>query len=343
MTFPGKFRRRSFWQGAIVVLAAVVLVAVACFFVWRPPPRMCDIPVLMYHNVCGGDGPLTIWQVAEEEFSRQMDELDHAGYETVLPCDIERASRGLCHLPRKPVVITFDDGYAGVAEFAEPILAKHGFRAICYVIVDRLGETGQPRTSFDSGPLLTAEEAGAMHARGTVLLGSHSLTHVRNPAALAAEIRLSRYRLRERTGVKSRDYCYPFGLYGYDAMYAALRDSHYRTALICEDRMFRFGVDTNLLAIPRLSVYGGRHSVGFVGIAPDTGKVALTNGAMRIPLKVVARREADGRIWETDMQWVRAGKKVVFSLPAEALAAPCLLEARDKAGLFLYASAPLRQ
>ncbi len=292
----------------------------------------------MYHNVCGGDGPLSVWQVSAEEFERQMEELDQAGYETILPNDIARAAHGWRRLPRKPVVITFDDGYAGVAEFAEPVLAKHGFRAICYVIVNRLGEPGGPRTSFDSGPLMTTDEAAALHARGTVLLGSHSLTHVPNPKKLTAEISAARYRLRERTGVKSRDYCYPFGLHGSDAMYAALRDSHYSTALICEDKMFRFGVETNLFAIPRLSVYGGRHAVGFAGVDGNSGKVAVTNGGMRIPLKVVARRESDGAVWETDLQRVAGRKAAVFILPAEALAAPCLLEARDKAGLFTYAT-----
>lgn len=323
---------------APLVLATVpaVAVLVAVFALWRgfrPAPR--DIPVLMYHNVLDGEN-LSKWQVSADEFAAQMDRLADAGYETILPHDIARASRGWGRLPPKPVVITFDDGYEGVKTFAEPILARHGFRAICYVIVNRLGGEGADRAAFDSGPLLSTNEVAAMAARGTVAFGSHSLSHIPVPVRLSTEIRQSRYRLRELTGVKTHDYCYPFGLHGYDHMYAALRESHYETAMICDDRMFRFGADTNLFAIPRLSVYGGRHAVGLAAEDPVGGTVTITNGGMPLPLKAVIRRESDGRTWETEPQWAGGRGVPVYRFPPDAFEEPHRVEAWDKAGLFRY-------
>lgn len=305
---------------------------------WRAhQTRPRDIPVLMYHNVLR-DGELSVWQVSEEEFERQMGQLEEAGYTTVLPEDIERASRGWGWLPKKPVVITFDDGYEGVAAFAEPILARHGMKAICYAVVGLLAKEGEERATFDSGPLLTAAEAAAMAGRGVVALGSHSLSHCRgNPAALAAEIGPSRGELRRRTGVKPSDYCYPHGLYGYDYMYEALRRSHYRTAMACGDRMFRYGTETNLLAIPRLSVYGGRHALRVEGVRAEEGEVLLGNpGGARIPLKVRVTDEAGGRQWESGVQWVGGKGTTAFRFPAEALAGERKIEAWDKEGIFRY-------
>lgn len=320
---------------AALALAVLLAAAMAAWRAHQLRPR--DIPVLMYHNVLGGDGDLSVWQVSAEEFAAQMDQLDEAGYTPVLPADIERASRGRGWLPAKPVVITFDDGYEGVLTHAEPILARHGFRAICYVIVDRLAGEGADRASFDSGPLLSTNEVAAMAARGTVAIGTHSLTHVANPGRLSNEIRRARYRLRELTGVKSRDYCYPFGLHGYDHMYAALRESHYTTALVCDDRMFHYGTDTNLLAIPRLSVYGGRHDVVLAAADPASGTISLSNAGKPIPLRAILRRESDGRAWAPEnLQWVGGGRDAAYRFPPEAFAAPYRVEAWDKAGLFRY-------
>jgi len=320
---------------AAAALAVLLAVARAVQRAHQLRPR--DIPVLMYHNVLGGDGVLNVWQVAEDEFAAQMDQLDEAGYTPVLPADIERASRGWGWLPDKPVVITFDDGYEGVLTFAEPILARHGFRAICYVIVDRLGGEGAERGSFHSGPLLSTNEVAAMAARGTVAFGSHSLTHIAHPEVLAAEIRGARYLLREKTGARSRDYCYPFGLYGYDSMYAALRECHYKTAMTCDDRVFRYGTDTNLLAIPRLSVYGGRHDIAVAAADPAAGTVSLVNDGRPLPLRAVLRRESDGRAWASDdVLEVRGDTVADYRFPPEAFAAPYRVEAWDKAGLFRY-------
>ena len=327
--------KKTLRSAAVAAAVAIAALAAAHAVQRARQLRPRDIPVLMYHNVLDGD-ELGVWQVSAEEFARQMDQLAEAGYETVLPAEIERASRGWGWLPRKPVVITFDDGYEGVATFAEPVLAKHGFKAICYVIVDRIGGEGADRASFDSGPLLSTNEVAAMAARGTVAVGSHSLMHVPDPRRLSEEIRQSRYKIRRLFGVKTRDYCYPFGLHGYDHMDAALRESRYTTALICDDRMFRYGTDTNLFAIPRLSVYGGRHAIGLAAVDPAAGTVAVTNGGVPIPLKAVVRRESDGRVWESDVRRVGGPAATRYEFPAEAFAEPFRVEAWDKAGLFRY-------
>ncbi len=326
--------KNSLFTWGLAGITAAAALGVAAWRAHQLRPR--DIPVLMYHNVLQ-DGELSVWQVSEEEFGRQMAQLEEAGYTTVLPRDIERASRGWGWLPEKPVVITFDDGYEGVAKCAEPILARHGMKAICYPVVGLLAKEGEERATFDSGPILTAAEAAAMARRGVVALGSHSLTHSRgNPRQLAAEIGPSRGELRRRTGVKPSDFCYPHGLHGYDYMYDALRRSHFRTAMACGDRMFRYGTDTNLLAIPRLSVFGGRHDIRVESVLPEKGEVWLVNSGSRIPLRVRIEDEAGNRRWESDMQTVGGTGPVVYRFPPEALEGERSIEAWDQAGLFRY-------
>lgn len=316
-----------------------LLLLLAAFLAWRRAalhPR--DIPVLMYHNVLPDEEATDAYKVSASEFARQMDELAAAGYRTVLPNDIFLASHGRRPLPRKPVVITFDDGYQGVMECAEPILARHGFRAICYAVTARLGGEGAERTSFDSGPLLSTNEAAAMAARGVVALGSHSRTHRPQPRTLVREIPESRYELRRLTGAKSKDYSYPHGLYGYPEMYEALRKGKFRTAVVCEDRMFRYGTETNLLAIPRLTVYGGRHAVRLVSVDPQAGRIVFSNDGTTLPLKAVVRDAETGEVrGESEVRRIGGGVPASFRVPPSAFEGGAFrIEARDKAGLFDY-------
>lgn len=315
----------------------VLLLAAAGVLEWRAEalaPR--DLPVLMYHNVLPDAEATDVYKVGVSEFERQMNELAAAGYSTVLPSDIYFASRGLRPLPRKPVVITFDDGYLGVAQNAEPVLARHGFRAICYAITARLGGEGDARNSFKSGPLLSTNEAAAMHARGTVVLGSHSQMHIPEPKRLAREIPDSRRELRKTTGAKTRDYSYPHGLFGYPAMYEALRKGKFRTAVVCENTMFHYGSDTNLLAIPRLSVFGGRHAVRLVSADPEKAEVVLANDGDPLPLQVMVRDRKSGRAWGSEPKRIGGGGSARYEFPSEAFSGDWTLEARDKAGLFEY-------
>lgn len=328
MNEPAKMLRPL---GVAAAIAAAVFAAPGCK---RVPPAPRDIPVLMYHNVLPDDPSLTVWQVSDAEFAWQMDQLAAAGFVPVLPGDVARAAEGRGDLPAKPVVITFDDGYEGVMRNAEPILARRKFRGVCYVVAGLLAGEGDARASFDSGPLLSTNEAAAMAARGVVAVASHSLTHPRgNVPRLTREIGTSLEVVR-RLGGDVRSYCYPFGLHGYDAMYAALRENGYLTAMACGDGMFRFGADTNLFAIPRVSVFGGHHDLALLAADPASGVVFSNDGAP-LPLRAVVRDPSTGREWRGDLATV-GPRPVAFAFPPEAFDGPREFEAWDKFGIFRY-------
>lgn len=343
-------------KAAIAVLLAAALLAVAArgaVLLWN---RGREIPVLMYHNVLAAEN-LSVWQVSADEFARQMAELKAAGYRTILPDDIWRAARGLSLLPRRPVVVTFDDGYEGVLTFAEPVLARHGFKAICYVIVGRLAGEGGNRGAFDSGPLLSTNEVAAMNARGTITFGSHSMTHKAFPQQLAAEIPESRHALRRLTGVRTKSYCYPHGLHGYGFMDEALRHGKFRTALRCDDEIFRFSRDADLYRIPRVSVYGGRHDfiIKSFSLGGGGARAVAANEGVAMPVRCLLREKSTGRTFLSDGEAVRigqgrksAGPSARFAwaaLPPDLDAASVEVVVCEQNGLFTYATrrpAPVR-
>jgi peptidoglycan/xylan/chitin deacetylase (PgdA/CDA1 family) len=105
------------------------------------------VPILMYHYIRQPPPIRADWigfklSVSPADFTAQVDSLWRSGYHPVDLNDIRAYFAGKQPLPSKPIVITFDDGYADLFTTAFPILAKHHFKAVAYIVsgfVDRPG------------------------------------------------------------------------------------------------------------------------------------------------------------------------------------------------------------
>ncbi|MGH7357416.1 MAG: polysaccharide deacetylase family protein, partial [Candidatus Rokuibacteriota bacterium] len=95
------------------------------------------VPILVYHNLGPqSKGRLTIGVATFEE---QMRYLKTQGYRVInLNAFLEFASLRR-QLPRKSVVLTFDDGWKPFREFAYPILKELGFTATLFIYTDFVG------------------------------------------------------------------------------------------------------------------------------------------------------------------------------------------------------------
>ena len=321
---------------AIAGLALPLLLALpGC----RPgPPK--PIPVLMYHQVApdpGGD----VWTVSTAEFRRQIADLKAAGFRTILPADLPRIRPWKFWLPRKPVIITFDDGLLGAATEAEPILREAGFKAISYLILGFIADTPAERKQYRADDCLTWEEVRAMQARGVFVCGVHSFSHTPAPALQAQETAECRNIFRRKTEVETRDYCYPYGG-APDPLRQAVADAGYRTAMICEDRLFSPGPGTDLLRIPRVSVYGGRHAFAATPLSgPANGafRAEVKNEGVPLPVRGVLRDAQTGRTWPFQPERRLDGHPQTWlwtNLPPQLSAAALQIEIWEQNGLFRY-------
>ena len=235
-------------------LAAGFVLRLAHRGVFRRP----TVPVLMYHRVDDTTGDL--WTVPPAEFERQMRYLSEQGYEAVLPRDLLADRQSHSQLPRKPVVITFDDGYRSTVTRAEPILSKYGFRAIVYLATSLISDTPEQRQSFEGRECLTWPEVRHAQTRGVLAFGGHSHRHVHleQMESPREEIETCFRQIAGKTGCRPDAFAYPFGCYNSRAS-EAVRNAGFTTAVTTAGAFAERGARLKPLTIPRLIVCGGEH------------------------------------------------------------------------------------
>jgi len=213
-------------------------------------------PVLVYHKV-DTRFELGFTQVEPRVFRRQVEALARAGYRAIGSGELRARLDGAASAPGPALVVTFDDGYAGLARHAFPVLADHGFRALVFVITDYVGrENGwDVQYGWRRFAHLDWDELARWSERG-IEVHSHGATHARltwlPPSQAEEELVRSRDAIAARLGAAPVAVSYPFG--AADAGVRALaRRAGYALGFGGPARTAG-GVDP--LALPRRPVYG---------------------------------------------------------------------------------------
>jgi peptidoglycan/xylan/chitin deacetylase (PgdA/CDA1 family) len=108
---------------------------------WNPagvdPNGYQLVPILCYHNL----GPQARGRLlmAAGAFEEQMRYLKREGYRVISLREFLEYASQKRQLPRKTVVLTFDDGWRSFKELAYPILKELGYPATLFIYTDFLG------------------------------------------------------------------------------------------------------------------------------------------------------------------------------------------------------------
>ena len=95
------------------------------------------VPVLVYHNLSAQDkGRLSL---AARTFEAQIRQLHDDGFDAISLAEFVAFTAGRQQLPRKSVLLTFDDGYKSFVQYARPTLKDYGFGATLFVYSDFIG------------------------------------------------------------------------------------------------------------------------------------------------------------------------------------------------------------
>lgn len=209
----------------------------------------------MYHAVAQNPAAATLrLSVSPEALEDQLAFLAENGFTGMTFSAVAEALAAGTPLPKRPVVFTFDDGYADFAREAWPLLDRYGFPATVFVTTGWVADAGPRAAGVALDKMLTWAQIRDLAAAG-VEIGAHSHSHPQldqlPDAELHQELSESRTQLEECTGAAVRTLAYPFG-YSSKRVRHAVRSAGYRYAASVRNVLATPEEDP--LRIPRLTI-----------------------------------------------------------------------------------------
>ncbi len=181
-----------------------------------PPHRSLKLPILMYHHI--GEPPPNPGKIREdltvspENFQQQVQWLKDHGYQSIKFSELYQYSLGQISLPKKPVIISFDDGYQDVFDNAIPVLRQAGMTGSFAII------TQYPATHSGTNFYANWDEIKAAQDLGMEIV-SHTQDHFdgKNPkysaAFIANNLAGSVSDIKDHLGFTTHTLIYPYGRY----------------------------------------------------------------------------------------------------------------------------------
>lgn len=218
------------------------------------------IPILLYHRLIrktdADAGRVRddemMWVSYDNRFAEQMQYLQEKGYTTLDLDDYLRIRSGEAELPKRAVVITFDDGYLSNYTLAFPAMKALGQKATIFVAPEPDDHTRNAVRGVDD--FLTDEQMREMASHG-ISIQSHTLTHCvlseLDDESARRELQESQRRLQEITKRPVQHIAIPRA--GYSRRIRRLvAEAGYRTAC-CNNKGTSNGL-SDPLALPRIVI-----------------------------------------------------------------------------------------
>lgn len=183
---------------------------------------MSKLPILMYHNVCQSDSGRNKLTVSVQDLERQFQYLIDNKYKTFHFSEIEKMKT----IPKKSIVLTFDDVTENQLIYALPLLEKFKLKASFFIPFQYIGNTDLWNKNNGDLPqkIMTVEQLKQLPA-DIIELGYHSYAHNRYQALSPSDIETDFLKCEEE--IRNHNLkvypalAYPYGNYPKEAVQKA--------------------------------------------------------------------------------------------------------------------------
>jgi peptidoglycan/xylan/chitin deacetylase (PgdA/CDA1 family) len=215
--------------------------------------------ILAYHAIADlrDDPVLSEYGVAPALFTAQLDALAAHGWVFVDLDAVLAALAGEGSLPRRAVLVSFDDAYTDLLEVAAPLLGERGIKAVVFAVAGHLGGVNDWDHHKGAASLNLLDPVGLSRLPGLgIEVGAHTLNHRPlpevPPAEVDAELSGAADRIEAAGVPRPRAFSYPYGRWSPE-LAGAVRDAGYEVAFTTAWGDPRPGGD--LFSVPRVEVH----------------------------------------------------------------------------------------
>ncbi len=223
-----------------------------------------DVPILMYHSILRSTNTHGNYIISEAAFEKDLKFLKENGYTTIVMQDlIDFVEKGT-PLPKKPVVLTFDDGYSNNFLYAFPLLEKYDSKAVLSIIgyyTDLYTDTPDQNPSYSH---VTWNDVKKMIDSGLVEMQNHSYNlHTTDKgrngskkkrgesdsaykAMLTEDLGNLQDKFKQNTNYTPTTFTYPFGSVS-NASFDIIKEMGFKASLSCESGMNKVSRDPECL------------------------------------------------------------------------------------------------
>lgn len=213
----------------------------------NPKARQAKVPVMMYHDIL--PEKQVFFDVTPTEFEQHLELIRAKGLTPISMDQLMLHLQTGAALPEKPILLTFDDGYAGHYTYVYPLLKKYNYPAVFSIYTAKVGKH-MGRSS------LTWEQVRELAKDPLITIASHSVNHKvmteLTESGVQTELQQSKQILETELGIPIRYFTYPEG--NYNAKVAgAVQAAGYVAALTMSNSDEKLaGESESLLAIGRI-------------------------------------------------------------------------------------------
>jgi peptidoglycan/xylan/chitin deacetylase (PgdA/CDA1 family) len=164
-----------------------------------------EVPVLCYHRIT--EGKKGDYTVSPATFASHMKILADSGFHSISPAQLYDYLVYNKDLPKKPVMITFDDSRAEHSEIAAPVMEKHGFRGVFFIMT----------ITYNKKNYMTKDQIAGLAKVGHTI-GLHTWDHTmvtkfKEDADWQKQIADPKEKLEQIVGKPVEYFAYPNGVY----------------------------------------------------------------------------------------------------------------------------------
>ncbi len=239
-----------------------------------------ELPIIMYHHISKDKSALGDYVISPEQFENDIKYIKELGYTSITPEELAEFADGKSELPKKPIMITFDDGYLSFYEYAYPILKKYNMKAVLSVIGKQAdiysqcddcnvnyahAKWNQIKEMSDSGLVEISNHSYDLHImgnrKGSMIKSGEDESSYKT--MLVNDLNLLQKKINEAIGKEPICFAYPYGKTCKQS-YDIIKKTGFKVSLGCEEKInYINNENPDLYKLGRFNRASGKSSKDF--------------------------------------------------------------------------------